>query len=161
MRKTGVKLAMLGALAGGVLLTGCMDGGRSASLVAQEDYYPSPEPSWPRQRGVDTGLTWTLPKAGSAAGGSGVALAASALPVEEDPAVKDLLWLRQDFRVPYPPATLEALVAMDLGSGKPLRANAGGRWVQGTYAVEFGSGASHASTVSTRRTTGARIRGVL
>mgnify|MGYP002647986254 CR=1 FL=1 len=49
-------------------------------------------------------------------------------------------WLRQDFRTPYPPARLEALVAPNLGTGKPLRANAQGVWVQGTYAVELGSG---------------------
>ena len=38
------------------------------------------------------------------------------------------------------PDALEPLVAIDLGTGKPLRANAKGVWVQGTYAVELGSG---------------------
>lgn len=38
------------------------------------------------------------------------------------------------------PDALAPLLAQDLGTGKPLRANAQGVWVQGTYAVELGSG---------------------
>lgn len=38
------------------------------------------------------------------------------------------------------PEALTPLVAQELGTGKPLRANAKGIWVQGTYAVELGSG---------------------
>ena len=138
MRKTEMKRVVLGVFAGMALLAGCVDGGRSAAMTPQEDYYPS-EPTWPLQRGSNTGLTWELPKAGSAAGGAGNEGVSSALPIHESKAWKDALWLRQDFRVPYAPAPIAGLVAVELGTGKPLRAE-NGAWVQGLYTVEVGSG---------------------
>ena len=48
---------------------------------------------------------------------------------------------------PVAPEALEHLVAQDLGTGKPLRANAQGVWVQGIYAVEIGSGVTRAAAL--------------
>nr|AYM53848.1 hypothetical protein [Archangium sp.] len=126
MRKTGMKLALLGGFAGAALLAGCgnnpYDYGRVWSLTAQEDY------SSEQERGT---------------GGAGEADARSG--DNELPAIQggeqgqENLWLKQDMRVPYPPPRLDAQVAMELGTGKPLRA-VKGVWVQGTRGVELGSG---------------------
>ncbi|ATB28926.1 hypothetical protein [Melittangium boletus] len=116
MRKMGWKLAGLGVIAGAVLLTGCGDDfGRRWAMMPQDDYLPD-QPQAPAE--------------GSAMGGSGAVTDSRA----------NALWLKQDFRVPYPPDQMAALVAPNLGTGKPLRANAKGVWVQGLYAVEVGSG---------------------
>jgi hypothetical protein len=125
MRKTG-KLALLGAITTAVLLSGCGDDrGRSWAMMAQDDYIDNP-----------TGAA-----ANSGTGGSG-----SGSPAAMSIGAQGDEWLKQDFRAPYPPARLEALVAPQLGTGKPLRANAQGVWVQGTYAVELGSGVTNIVT---------------
>jgi len=116
MRKMGWMLAGLGAITGAALLSGCGDDhGRLRAMLPQDDYLSQTE---------------RAPAEGSATGGSGTMGDSRA----------NELWLKQDFRVPYPPDKMEALVAPNLGTGKPLRANAKGVWVQGIYSVEVGSG---------------------
>ncbi|MBM7113311.1 hypothetical protein [Archangium primigenium] len=113
MRKMGWKWMGLGALAGAVMLSACGDdGGRKWAMTAQDDYLPDHAQA-------------------EGTGGSGMAKDTRA----------ESLWLKQDFRVPYAPDDMAALVAPNLGTGKALRANAQGVWVEGTYAVEMGSGA--------------------
>jgi hypothetical protein len=152
MRKTGVKLALLGAFAGAGLLTGCEDYGRSwAQTSQQEDYYPDDETKGVQlRRGVNTGFPRHLPltagddAAPAGTGGSGLAREESqneALPQSElNARVQEGDWLRQDERVPYPPPRFESLAAIALGTGRPLRAGPNGAWIQGTYAVELGAG---------------------
>jgi hypothetical protein len=154
MRKTGMTQLLFGALAGVAVLAGCDDNGRSWAMTAPDDYMstPSPDANDPRDRGSTTGLPRHLPEAspasrdtdvkeGSASGGAGILRATS--PGEPQGQDNDL-WLKQDFRTPFPPAGLEARVAQELGTGKPLQANAKGVWVQGLYAVELGSGITQA-----------------
>ncbi|MFY0571604.1 hypothetical protein ACN28E_48345 [Archangium lansingense] len=129
MRKTGMKLVLLGAFAGAALLAGCSnpyDYGRKGSLVAQDDYY-----SEQTQQGT---------------GGAGEADAKPA-DNESSKQAQSNLWLKQDMRVPYPPPQLDGLVALELGTGKPLRVGPNGAWVEGTRGVELGSGL--ATSVST------------
>jgi hypothetical protein len=152
MRKTGVKLALLGAVAGAGLLTGCEDYGRSwAQTSQQEDYYPDELAEGVRlRRGVNTGFPRHLPPtagddaAPAGTGGSGVARDGSqgeVLPQSQlDARVQAGLWLQQDERVPFPPPSFDSLAAVALGTGRPLRAGPNGAWIQGTYAIELGSG---------------------
>jgi hypothetical protein len=124
MRKTGMTRWVLGALAGVAVLAGCADNGRSWAMTAPDDYMFMTS----SQAGVEEG---------SGAGGAG--LMRTTTPTGKQ-GMADDLWLKQDFRTPYPPAALEARVAPELGSGKPLQANERKIWVQGTYAVELASG---------------------
>jgi len=154
MRKTGMTRLLLGALAGAAMLAGCDDNGRSWAMVAPDDYMsvPGHQANDPRNRGSTTGLPRHLPEAspesrdadvpeGSASGGAGITRATS--PAEPQGQQNDD-WLKQDFRVSYPPPPFEARVAQELGTGKLLKANAQGVWVQGIYAVEVASGATQA-----------------
>ncbi|MET0406122.1 MAG: hypothetical protein ABW123_27135 [Cystobacter sp.] len=125
MRKTGMTLRVLGALAGVAVLAGCEDNGRSWAMTAPDDYMST------------AGSTED-----SGTGGSGIARASA-----EPRGLENDLWLKQDFRTPYPPAALEAQVAQELGTGKPLRAEKG-VWVQGIYAVELASGVTQAVSPS-------------
>ncbi|MFE8602674.1 hypothetical protein [Archangium violaceum] len=115
MRKTGMKLALLGGFAGAALLAGCgsnpYDYGRVWSLKAQDDYAS--------EQAQGTGGAGAVDQGGEQG--------------------QENLWLKQDMRVPYPPPRLDAQVAMELGTGKPLQA-VRGVWVQGTQSVELGSG---------------------
>ncbi|WP_257453460.1 hypothetical protein [Archangium lipolyticum] len=151
MRKTGMKLALLGAVAGAGLLMGCEDYGRSwAQTSQQEDYYPDEKGEGiSLRRGSNTGFPRHIPltagdEAASGTGGSGVARDDSqskAVPQSElDARVQEGLWLKQDERVPYPPPRFDSLAAIALGTGRPLKAGPNGAWIQGTYAVELGSG---------------------
>ncbi|QRN98677.1 hypothetical protein JRI60_06420 [Archangium violaceum] len=151
MRKTGVKLALLGAVAGAGLLVGCEDYGRSwAQTSQQEDYYPDEKGEGVRlRRGSNTGFPRHIPltagdEAASGTGGSGTAREesqAKALPQSElDARVQAGLWQKQDERVPYPPPQFDSLAAIALGTGRPLKAGPNGAWIQGTYATELGSG---------------------
>lgn len=156
MRKTGMKLALLGGFAGVVLLAGCgknpYDYGRVWSLTAQEDYYPKQarQSAAARERS-NIGTSATLFETTEQERGTGGAGEAQARPgANEQPAIQgreqENLWLKQDMRVPYPPPRLDAQVAMELGTGKPLQA-VRGVWVQGIQSVELGSG--RATSVST------------
>ncbi|PTL81402.1 hypothetical protein [Vitiosangium sp. GDMCC 1.1324] len=60
--------------------------------------------------------------------------------LKSDEQARETLWLRQDERVPFPPSSFDAEAAVSLGTGKPLRAGPNGAWIQGTHAVELGSG---------------------
>ncbi|WNG50836.1 hypothetical protein F0U60_46965 [Archangium minus] len=154
MSKRGVKLGVVGVLATGALLTGCTrDGyseGRTGSLSAQEDYYAdqAQEETGKAHSNLDSSASLfetneqkreaNDPERGT--GGAGDASPASQLANPQRIQAQGDQWLRQDFRVPYPPPEYSALMAMPLGTGKPLRAGPNGAWVQGTYAVELGSG---------------------
>nr|AYM53653.1 hypothetical protein [Archangium violaceum] len=159
MRKTGMKLALLGGFAGVALLAGCgnnpYDYGRVWSLTAQEDYYPkqAQDQDAAAREHSNIGTSATLfetTEQERGTGGAGEAHARSG--DNEQPAVQgreqgqENLWLKQDMRVPYPPPRLDAQVAMELGTGKPLQA-VRGVWVQGIQSVELGSG--RATSVST------------
>ncbi|HYO71860.1 MAG TPA: hypothetical protein VEU33_37860 [Archangium sp.] len=159
MRKTGMKLALLGGFAGAALLAGCgnnpYDYGRKWSLTAQEDYYSEQAQSQDAaaQAHSNMGSSSTLFETDEqerGTGGTGEAGEKSAdndLPrIQGSKQGQENLWLKQDLRVPYPPPQLEALVAMELGTGKPLQA-VNGVWVQGIQGIELGSG--RASSVST------------
>lgn len=141
MGKTAMRMALLGALAGTALLAGCEDEGRSWAMVAQDNYSPYRAPSVPLHRGSNTGFPRVLPQTESAMGGSGDM---PAFPTQLADMARRDLEMKQDFRVPYPPSRLEAQVAEELGTGKLLRADGRGRWVQGLYSVEVGSGLTQA-----------------
>ena len=142
MGKTGMKMALLGALAATAMLTACEDSGRSWAMMAQDNYSPYRAQSVPLHRGSNTGLARELPVTESSAMGGSADMAAFPMKLA-DMAKRDLGSV-QDFRVPFPPAQLKGQVAQELGTGKLLRADARGLWVQGTYAVEVGSGLSDA-----------------
>jgi len=157
MRKTGMKLALLGGFAGAALLTGCgnnpYDYGRKWSLMAQEDYYSEQAQDVAGQKRSNIGSSATSFETDEQARGTGGAgEAAGQPPGNELPNVQggkqgqENLWLKQDLRVPYPPPRLEALVAPELGTGKPQQA-VNGIWVQGIRGVELGSG--RATSVAT------------
>jgi hypothetical protein len=162
MRKMGMKLALLGGFAGAALLAGCNDNpydfGRKWSLSAQEDYYSEQAQTQDAAaRGhSNIGTSATLLETDEQERGTGGGGEADAKAGEDTEArsqgakqVQPDLWLKQDLRVPYPPPQLEALVAMDLGTGKPLKVGRNGAWIQGTHAVELGSGlATSVSTTS-------------
>jgi hypothetical protein len=150
-----MKLALLGGFAGAALLAGCgnnpYDYGRRWALTAQEDYYSeeaqNQDPT-ARERsniGSSTSVLQT-DEQGRGTGGAGESDGQSAdndMPrIEGSKQGQANLWLQQDMRVPYPPPEIDA--AMDLGTGKPLQVGANGAWVQGTYAVELGSGRASA-----------------
>lgn len=153
MRKTGMKLALLGGFAGAVLLAGCgnnpYDYGRKWALTAQEDYYSeqaqagNPASAANSNIGSSSSVLQTNEQ-GRGTGGAGEADGpAPDMPnIQGNKLMQDNLWLKQDMRVPYPPPEIDA--AMELGTGKPLRVGANGAWVQGTYGVELGSGLASA-----------------
>ncbi|HYO58604.1 hypothetical protein [Archangium sp.] len=158
MRKTGMKLALLGGFAGAALLAGCnhydepfkdnpYDFGRLWSLTAQEDYYSEQAQDEAGRGHSNIGTSATLFETNEQERGMGGAGEADAnvrnndLPrIQGNKQAQPNLWLQQDMRVPYPPPQLDSVVAMDLGTGKPLRAGPNGAWVQGTHAIELGSG---------------------
>jgi hypothetical protein len=159
MRKTGMKLAMLGGFAGAALLTGCgnnpYDSGRKWSLTAQEDYYSEQAQAGNAASAASSniGSSSTVLQTDEQVRGTGGAGEADGQSADNDlPNLQgseqgqENLWLKQDMRVPYPPPRLDALVAMELGTGKPLQA-VNGVWVQGLRGVELGSG--RATSVST------------
>jgi hypothetical protein len=145
MRKMGMRQVLLGALAAAALLSGCAKGPNQWAMTAQEDYYPdeaqtqNPASKAYSNLGSSTTLYQTNEQGTGGAGNQ----------VAQDEAWKGLpdskqnqadLWMKQDSRVPYPPPQLDAVVAMEYGTGKPLLKGPNGAWVQGTYAVEVGSG---------------------
>lgn len=163
MRKMGMKLALLGGFAGAALLAGCNDNpydfGRKWSLSAQEDYYSEQAQSQdPAARAhSNIGSSTTLletdeQERGTGGGGEADARAGDeALPrIQGSEQEQEHLWLKQDMRVPFPPAQVNA--AMELGTGKPLKVGRNGAWVQGTRGVELGSGlATSVSTAGSSR----------
>jgi hypothetical protein len=143
-----MKLTLLGAFAGAGLLAGCDDYGRRWALTAQEDYYSSEQGQEGAGRdysniGSSSGLFETDEQV-RGTGGAGEADTNARnddLPrIQGSKKAPEHLWLQQDLRVPFPPPELDAVIAMELGTGKPLRAGRNGAWVQGTYGVELGSG---------------------
>lgn len=155
MRKTGMKLALLGGFAGAALLAGCgnnpYDYGRKWALTAQEDYYSeeaqNQDPAARASSNIGSSTTlYQTDEQERGTGGAGESDAQSAnndMPrIQGSKLSQEHLWLQQDMRVPYPPPEIDA--AMDLGTGKPLQVGANGAWVQGTYAVELGSGLASA-----------------
>lgn len=146
MRNVGVK-GLLGVLAGVALLAGCgQNGGRLWSLTAQEDYYSEQaqsEVGKERSNLVTSATAFETNEqergtggAGESPGGQGNIFPGS--PVNEQERAS--LWQRQDERVPFPPARFDALVAQAIGTGKPLKKGRNGAWIQGTHALELGSG---------------------
>lgn len=176
MRKTGMKLALLGGFAGAALLAGCGDNpydyGRKWSLTAQDDYYSDKAQDEVGREYSNLGTSATAFETGEqdrGTGGSGEAVFSLnpepreggtggpglderdevTTRIQGSAQEQEHLWLQQDMRVPYPPSQLNALSALPLGTGRPLRAGPNGAWVQGTYAVELGSGvATSLSTTS-------------
>nr|QKW93641.1 hypothetical protein [Cystobacter sp.] len=157
MSKRGVKLGVVSVLATGALLTGCIDedykeynAGRRASLSAQEDYYAAQAQDETGKAHSHFASSSSLfetneqqreaiePERGT--GGAGEASPDSRLANSQRIQAQGDQWLRQDFRVPYPPPQYTALMATPFGTGKPLRAGPNGAWVQGLYSVELGSG---------------------
>ncbi|WP_375768158.1 hypothetical protein NR798_41835 [Archangium gephyra] len=143
MRKTGMKVALLGGVAGAALLAGCgsnpYDYGRKWSLTAQEDYYSEQAQGQDvaaRERSnIGTSATpFETDEQERGTGGAGAAEARS----QGRTVAQDNLWLQQDMRVPFPPPEIDA--ARELGTGKPLKVGRNGAWVQGTRGVELGSG---------------------
>jgi hypothetical protein len=164
MRNMGVK-GLLGALAGVALLAGCggggkdpRDDGRLWSLAAQEDYYSdeAQEKNEAAREYSNIGTSSTLfetTEQERGTGGSGEypgseqAILLPGSPVNEQE--RATLWLRQDERVPSPLPPFDALVARDIGTGKPLKKGPNGAWIQGTYGVELGSGLASSVAPST------------
>lgn len=155
MRKTGMKLALLGGLAGAALLAGCgnnpYDYGRRWALTAQEDYYSEQAQEQDPAAKVNSniGSSTTVFKTDEQQRGTGGAGESDAQSADNDmPRIQgrkqgdERLWLQQDMRVPFPPPEIDA--AMELGTGKPLRVGPNGAWIQGTYGVELGSGLASA-----------------
>jgi hypothetical protein len=155
MRNIGVK-GLLGALAGMALLAGCggeggtrKDGGRLWSLTAQEDYYSEQaqtqnEASEEYSNIGSSSESFQTDEQQRGTGGAGEPHGGGQGNVIQggpglDPAQASL-WQRQDERVPFPPAQFSALVAPDIGTGKPLKTGPNGAWIQGTHGVELGSG---------------------
>lgn len=148
MRIMGMKQVLLGALGAAVLLAGCDEAynrGRFWSLTSQEDYFPNRHKGETEKPGA-TPPSDVFRTFEQGYGGSGNE--------NERDNIQDWsqvsrenqrqLWLQQDYRVPYPPPQLDSLIAMELGTGKALKAGPHGAWVQGTYAVELGSGLTQA-----------------
>lgn len=147
MRKTGMGLALLGAFAGAVLLAGCDDQGRSWAQNSQQgDYSPNVRDTQVRlHRGSNTGFPRHIPlvsgdQPAPGTGGAGLIVVIPPSQFELEQQERQTLWLRQDERVPYPPPSFDAEAAISLGTGKPLRTGPNGAWIQGTHAVELGSG---------------------
>jgi|GEM_PF-2347382 len=151
MRKTGMKLALLGGFAGAALLAGCgnnpYDYGRKWALTAQEDYYSeeaqNQDPAARARSNIGSSTTlYQTDEQERGTGGAGESDGQTAdndMPRGQGPLQgQDNLWLQQDMRVPFPPSEIDA--ARELGTGKPLRVGANGAWVQGTRGVEIGSG---------------------
>jgi hypothetical protein len=156
MRKMGMRLALLGGFAGAALLAGCNDNpydfGRKWSLSAQEDYYSEQAQDAAAQAYSNVGTSATLFETDEQKRGTGGAGEAGANAGDNEVRSQGTrqaqpnLWLQQDLRVPYPPPRFDAQVAMELGTGKPLRAGPNGAWVQGTHGVELGSVGSGLTT---------------
>ncbi|QRK09852.1 hypothetical protein JQX13_07010 [Archangium violaceum] len=143
MSKRGVKLGVVSVLATGALLTGCNDAGRKWAMTAQEDYYSEQaqdETGRARSHFVSSSSLFETNEQVPGTGGSGEASPGAQLAHPQRTHAQGDQWLRQDFRVPYPPPQYSGLMFMPLGTGNPLRAGPNGAWIQGTYAVELGSG---------------------
>lgn len=146
MGKTAMRMALLGAVAGTVLLAGCGDdNGRSWAMTPQSNYSPYRDRHVTLHRGSNTGFPRVLPRTeptlgmDGATGVGGSGLDASFPTTQPQELSRREVNLKEDFRVPYPPLALDSEVAQELGTGKPLRASRGA-WVQGLFAVELGSG---------------------
>jgi hypothetical protein len=149
-----MRLALLGGFAGAALLAGCnnpYDYGRKWALTAQEDYYSeeAQQQNEAANAASNIGSSSSLYQTDEQQRGTGGAGESDAGPVNNDlpriqgsKVAQENLWLQQDLRTPFPPPELD--VAMELGSGKPLQKGPNGAWVQGTHAIELGSGRASA-----------------
>jgi len=145
MRKMGMRQALLGGLAAAALLAGCDKGPNHWALTAQEDYYPdeaqTQNPASAYYSNLDTSTTlYQTREQGTGGAGNQVAQDEQWSGVQGSQQEQEQLWLQQDMRVPFPPPQFTALMAIPLGTGKPLLKGPNGAWVQGTYAVEVGAG---------------------
>jgi hypothetical protein len=140
-----MRQALLGALAAAALLAGCAKGPNQWAMTAQEDYYPdeaqTQNPASRAYSNLGTSATlYQTNEQGTGGAGNQVAQDEAWRGIQGSKKNQEQLWLQQDYRVPFPPPQLDALIAMELGTGKPLLKGPNGAWVQGTYGVELGSG---------------------
>jgi hypothetical protein len=144
MRKTGVKLGLLGAFAAAAVLTGCAKDQHVWALTAQEDYYDDQAQDAVGKERSNLGTTSKLFETDEQLRGTGGAgqdpKAAERDNVQGPPRLQgsdqaqEHLWLQQDDRTPFPPLSVQT----PFGTGKPLKA-VNGVWVQGTHGVERGA----------------------
>ncbi|MFY0528325.1 hypothetical protein ACN28I_35900 [Archangium gephyra] len=121
MRKTGMKLALLGGFAGAALLAGCgnnpYDYGRKWALTAQEDYYSeeaqNQDPAARASSNIGSSTTlYQTDEQQRGTGGAGESDGRTAdndMPrIQGSKVAQENLWLQQDMRVPFPPPEIDA-----------------------------------------------------
>jgi hypothetical protein len=145
MRKTGVKLGLLGAFAAAAVLTGCAKDQHVWALTAQEDYYDDQAQDAVGKERSNLGTSSKVFETDEQLRGTGGAgqdpkaaerdnVQAQTPDQGRRTPEQEAVWLQQDDRTRFPPLTVQT----PFGTGKPLKA-VNGVWVQGTHGVERGA----------------------